>query len=259
MRNRQPSASLIFDWPERQPASWSLAVMILVSALLHSSAFFLFQTKDPSFKPPPQTASAVQLLTPLAPDGTRSSENEALLQWIATQDPALVANIPSVEPKGLLDIPYRPSFQTVRTHPLGVPPEPATIQFPPPHDPLALIRHAAPRAEARPPGVLSQATRVIVSAPLAARAPGDLRMIPAAKTDKPFDPTTVLASVAANGEVRFTFLQQGSGSAELDAEANASSEKLHFAPAAEPLQWGVITFVWGDDAFASSSGKQGPR
>src|SRR5258708_20070853 len=126
MRNRQPSASLIFDWPDREPSSWSLAAMIFVSAILHSSAFFLFQTRDPSFKPPPRSAPSMQLLTPLAPDGSRSAENEALLQWIATQDPALVANIPSVEPKGLLDVPYRPSFQTARTHPLALPPNPTT-------------------------------------------------------------------------------------------------------------------------------------
>ena len=233
--------------------------MILVSALLHSSAFFLFQTKDPSFKPPPRTASAVQLLTPLAPDGSPSAENEALLQWIATQDPALVAAIPSVEPKGLLEVPYRPSFQTVRTHPLGVPPEPATIQFPPPHDPLALIRSATPKQDAEASAVSPQPTRITVSASLGKRVPVDLRMSPSAKAKKLIEPTTVLAGVAANGEVRFTFLQQGSGSAELDAEARAHSEKLHFAPAAEPLLWGILTFAWGDDAFASASGKETPR
>ena len=248
MRVARPSTGLTFDWPDRQPSSWALAGLIFASVALHSAAFFLFQTKEPHVKAPPRPAPSVQLLTPFAPDGTRSAENEALLQWIATQDPALVAHIPSVEPKGLLDVAYRPSFQTIRTHPLGVPPEPATIQFPPPRDPLALIRSAISGREAKPVTLPSQPTIITISATLAARAPGNLRIVPAAKTGKPVEPTTVLVGVGEKGEVRLAFLQQGSGSADLDAEATAYVEKIHFARAAEPMSWGIVTFLWGDDA-----------
>jgi hypothetical protein len=251
MKGVQPSAPMTFDWSAREPGSWSLPWLIAVSIILHSAAFFLFQTKEPGFRPPPRSAPSVQLLTPFAPDGSRSPGNDALLQWIATQDPALVAHIPGVEPKGLVDVSYRPSFQTIRTHPLGVPAESASIQFPPPRDPLDLIRDAIPEKKAVFDTVPPQATRVTVSATLAARAPTNLQMIVKGKADKPIEPTTVLIGVSAKGEVPLAFLQQGSGSSELDAEASAYAERLHFAPGGDPMLWGIVTFLWGDDAHVS--------
>jgi hypothetical protein len=255
----QPSARLTFAWPERGPGSWSLAGLIFVSLALHSTAFFLFQTKEPRAQASPRSAPSVQLLTPFARDGSRSPENEALLDWIATQDPALVAHIPGVELKGLLDIPYRPSFQTSRTPPLDVPLEAATIQFPPPRDPLALIRSAIPGRESPSITVPLQATQITVSPSLANRASGNLRLNPRAKAAYPVEPTAVLVGVSAKGEVRLAFLQQGSESAALDAEAAAFSEKIHFAPAEGPMVWGVVTFLWGDDAHATPAGERPGR
>ena len=259
MSGERPPASLTFRWPEREPGSFLLTGLIFLSLILHSSAFFLFRLNEHGFRSPPRSAPSVQLLTPFAADGSRSAENEALLEWIATQDPALVAAIPSVEPKGLLDVPYRPSFQTIRTHPLGVPPEPATIQFPPPRDPLALIRGSMPAAIPGPVIVAPQPTQVTVSASLVARAPADLRITPQARAEKPVEQTTLLVCVAAKGEVRHAFLQQASGSVELDREAAASVEKMRFAPATEAMQWGVVTFQWGDDAFADPAPQPPPR
>lgn len=259
MSDGQPSSGLTFEWPERGPGSWALAGLIFVSLALHSAAFFLFQTREPRLHAPPRSAPSVQLLTPLARDGSRSPENEALLQWIATQDPALVAHIPSVEPKGLLDVPYRPSFQTSRTPPLDVPLEAATIQFPPPRDPLALIRSTIPMRESKPVTVPLQPTRITVSPSLAARAPENLRIVPTAKSDKPVQPTAVLVGVSAKGEVRLTFLQQGSESPALDAEATAYSEKIHFTSAEDQMVWGMVTFLWGDDAHPTPAAKRTDR
>lgn len=258
MNGGRPSESLTFHWANREPGSLLLAGLIFVSLILHSAAFFLFRLKEQGFRAPPRSAPSVQLLTPFAADGSRSAENEALLEWIATQDPALVAAIPGVEPKGLLDVPYRPSFQTIRTHPLGVPPEPAAIQFPPPRDPVALIRGSMPAIAPGPVIVAAQPTQVTVSASLTARAPADLRIAPEARAGKPVGETTVLVGVAAKGEVRYAFLQQASGSAELDREAAAAAEKMRFAAAAEAMQWGIVTFLWGDDAFANPAPQPSP-
>jgi hypothetical protein len=259
MSGGRPSTGLTFHWPERDEGTWSLPVLVLASIALHSSAFFLFQAKDEGFRAPPRSAPSVQLLTPFGPDGGGSRENEALLQWVATQDPALVAQIPGVEPKGLLDVRYRPSFHTLRTPPLSVPPEPATVQFPPPRDPLALIRSVTPARKPKLPEFPSQPTRVTVSAALATRAPKDLPMIPAARTDTAVEPTSLLVGITADGEVRFSFPQHGSGSAALDSEAAAFVEKIHFTPAPGPVEWGTVSFIWGDDAIASQPHAAPPR
>ena len=244
---------LTFHWAEHESGSWWPVLFIFLSFLLHSAAFFVFQGKTPPATRQPRTAPSVQFLTPLAPDGSRSPENEALLQWIATQDPALIAKTASVEPKGLLDIRYKPSFETPRTHPLGVPPDPDTIEFPSPRDPLALIRSVMPRTVAKPPAPVAQPTRIAVSETLASRSPADLRFAPKSKANKPVEPTALLAGISDKGEVRFTFLDRKSGGPELDAEASAFLRTIRFASSEKSLEWGTVTFFWGDDAFAADA------
>jgi outer membrane biosynthesis protein TonB len=251
MNNPGLTAPLSFHWAERESGSWSLAVFVFLSLLLHSAAFFLFQGKSPLVARSPRTAPSIRFLTATDREGNRSLENQALLQWIATQDPALVASIPTIAPKGLLPVPYQPSFLTVRTQPLGVPPEPATIAFPPPQDPLALIRNAMPRSQPEQFTPVPQPTGIAISEMLARRSPPDLRLVPRSRADKPVEPTTLLAGISGRGEVRFIFLQHPSGDAGLDAEASAFVRALRFAPSDDALQWGTITISWGDDALAA--------
>ena len=237
---------LTFAW-RRQRSSWLLAGFIVVALFLHSAAFFLFQTIPPSRIATPRTAPAVQLLTPFAPDGSPSPENVAALRWIATADPAIVARVPDVLPDGLLNVPYRPSYLTPRTAPLGVPPEPASIQFPPARDPLSLIL-ATPTAPAAI-SVAPQATRITFSTTLAARAPRAAKFSPTQRSNKPIENTRLLLGVSAQGEVRFSFQQQTSGFPALDAEADDFIRTLKFtASTTDAIAWGSVTFEWGDDA-----------
>ena len=256
MKKEEPTAALTFEWTPREIGSWWLAALIFLSFLLHSAAFFIFQGKTPIAARPPGTAPSVQLLTAFAPDGSRSLENEALLQWIATQDPALIAKNASVEPKGLLDVRYKPSFETMRTVPLGVPDERTTNEFPPAREPLALMRSAMPRAAAQPVAPAPEPTRVAISETLAPRSPAEVRMIPKSKVNTTVEPTTVLAGVSEKGEVRFAMLNRQCGDSQLDAEATNFVRTIRFAPSEQALQWGTITFHWGDDAFA---GTDAPR
>src|SRR6187399_2895155 len=106
-----------FPWPRRHSSSWALAGFIFLSLMLHSAPFFLFQTAAPRLTAPPRKAYPVQLLTPFDADGTRSQENEEVLRWVNANDPAIITRIPVVEPKGLLEITYEPSFATPRTPP----------------------------------------------------------------------------------------------------------------------------------------------
>ena len=242
-------SELTFSW-RRQRSSWLLAGFIFAALLFHSATFFLFQTIVPPRIPTPRTAPPVQLLTAVDLNTLPAQDKidaEAVLNWIATADPAIVARVPDVQPSGLLNIPYRPSYLTPRTAPLGVPPEPASIQFPPARDPLSLII-AAPQAPAAP-SVIVQNTLVTFSASLATRAPASTKFTPTQRSNKPIENTRHLIGVTDKGEVRFSFLQQASGFPALDAEADNFLRTLNFSASSDaPITWGIVTFEWGDDA-----------
>lgn len=246
---------VIFTWADREGSSWWLAVFIFLSFLAHSSAFFLFQGKNPVPPRTVRTAPVVQILSSSGDAANRNPEAEALLQWIATHDPALVAKVQTIEPAGLLDIRYRPSFQTIRTQPLGAPPDPPTIQIPPARDPLALIRSLSPSEKITAAIPAAQTTQVKFSTALHARSKEQAAFSPHAKTNTTVQPTIVLAGVNAEGETRFAFLQQASGDEALDAEALSFVRTLRFAASGEATQWGTVTFTWGDDILAPATQK----
>ena len=242
-------SDLTFSWG-RQRSSWLLTGFIFVALFLHSAAFFLFQTIVPPRVAPPRTAPTVHLLTAFAPDCSPSLENEAALRWIATADPAIVARVPDVQPSGLLDVPYRSSYLTPRTAPLGVPPEPASIQFPPARDPLSLIIQAPHLPAPATTNTAPLGTRVTFTSTLAARANAAAKLSPAQRSNKPVENTRFLIGVSDKGEVRFSFLQQPSGSSALDAVADNFLRTLKFSASPEiPIEWGTVAIEWGDDAM----------
>jgi outer membrane biosynthesis protein TonB len=248
MSDPGPTPTVIFDWSDREGSSWWLAAFIFLSFLLHSLAFFVFQGKTPPPHRGMRTAPAVQILSASDP-ASLSPEATALLQWIATQDPALVAKTQTVQPGGLTDIVYRPSFQIMRTQPLAAPPEPPTIQFPAARDPVALIRSLSRTKAAIAPALPAQPTQITFSHALDERRSPTLSLIPQAKADTTVQPSVLLVGVSAQGETRFTFLQQSSGSPALDSEAAAFIRSSRFGAGEEDLVWGTVTFAWGDDAL----------
>ena len=255
MNDTEDETPVIFTWADREGSSWWLAAFIFLSFLMHSAAFFLFQGKDPAAPRTIRTAPLVQILSATNDPSGHSPENDALLRWIATHDPALVANIQTVEPKGLLDVPYLPSFQTLRTQPLGAPQESATLRIPPARDPLALIRSVLPSEKFTFPAPASQSTQVRLPSALQSRSTKMPDIIPHTKVSATVQPTIVLAGVNGDGETRFAFVQQGSGDNALDDEAAAFVHALRFAPSGDALHWDTITVEWGDDVIAPAAPK----
>lgn len=250
MNDTERETPVIFTWADREGSSWWLAAFIFLSFLLHSSAFFLFQGKNPAAPRIVRTAPPVQFLSATDDPGARSPENDALRQWIAMHDPSLVAKIQTVEPKGLLNVPYHPSFLTLRTQPLGAPPEPPVIQLPPARDPLALIRSITPATKPTIAESAPQPTQVRLSPALQSRQAGKLGIPPRTESDMAVKPTIVLTGVNAEGEPRFAFLQQGCEDRILDDAALTYVRTLRLAPSPDALQWGTVTIEWGDDATA---------
>jgi len=255
MNDTEDETPVIFTWADREGSSWWLAAFIFLSFLLHSAAFFLFQGKDPALPRTIRTAPLVQILSPGSDSAGHSPEDDALLRWIATHDPALVARIQTVEPKGLLDVPYLPSFQTLRTQPLGAPHESAELQIPPARDPLALIRSVSKPEKLALPVPAPQATQILLPSTLQARSAKMPGFTPHTKVSATVQPMIVLAGVNGEGETRFAFVQQGSGDNALDTEAVAFVRTLRFTPSDEALLWDTLTIEWGDDAIAPAAPK----
>ena len=60
----------------------------------------------------------------------------------------------------------------------------------------------------------------------------------------------MLVGVAASGEVRFCFVQSGTGDSAMDGEAVRLVSALRLAPSGEAIIWGDATVRWGSDAVA---------
>jgi hypothetical protein len=237
---------LTFHWPERERFPFVLFGCVFLSLLVHAATFVVFQVVYPQRvtipPPPPQLA----LLTPSSP------ENEALLRWIAAADPALVASARSVAPPGLLHVPYRPSFKTVRTAPLGSVEAPVLVPYPPPKNPLSIIASAAPPPAPETRSALPMRTTIELSPVLAERGVKPPAFRWKQRASQPLQPLRALVGVTAAGAVRFTFLQHSSGDHNLDEEALAQLGQLIFAPGAAPIVWATATLDFGAEAYLTA-------
>ncbi|MEK0448959.1 MAG: hypothetical protein RL088_1227 [Verrucomicrobiota bacterium] len=241
----------IFDWSGAHRSSWTLALFIFLSLFAHSAAFFFVHISAPERQLIPKTAQSIQLLTRFGADGAPSPENEAVLRWIAAEDPAVVARITSAEPAGLLDVPYRPSYAVFRTEPRDIPAEPVVIQYPPARDSLTYILDADRRPLPIVPEAPATATVIVFHGPFAARAGGEIRLKPDVTSSQPLRSVELLAGVNGGGEVRFCYVQSGSGSAEMDSEAVRMVSAVRLSPGAAEIAWGTVVVRWGSDSVTA--------
>lgn len=234
---------LIFRWPERS-ASFVLPSLFLASVAAHALTFYVFQVVYPttvSIAPPP---TQVTLLPPSSP------ENKALLRWVDGQDPAAAARLQEATPPKLGEIHYSPSYAAARTLPELAEQTPETISFPQAQDSLALIAPTTTHGDSPHTVVHSSLT---LSKSLQARdaAPGEA-VVPGSKSSLSLQPTTFLIGISDRGELRYCFLQNGSGDSVIDQEGEKVLRQHAFKRTDSPnlTEWGFATFVWGAEAFA---------
>lgn len=247
MKTPAPADRLIFAWPRREGFPFILFGCVAASLFAHAATFFLFQVADPLGTSIPPSAPQVSVLTQSSPEAI------ALLHWIDAQDPALVAAASAVTPPGLLDLPYRPSYATMRTAPLGPVELPVAVPFPAARDPLAIIASAEVKAVAPPAVSAPQPTSVRFAAALASRVPEPLPpLVLKVRATAPIEPASYLVGVNNRGAVRFVFLQNSCGQPALDEQAAAHLQTLAFAPNDAPITWASATVTWGDDAYGEN-------
>lgn len=233
---------LVFRWPERT-SSLLLPLLFIISVAIHGVALYIFQVQYPptvvSAPPPAQ----VMLLTGDTPQGA------ALLKWVEARDPATAARGMSPPPPAIQEIRYEPSYATVQVQPLEPEPAAEPMTLPSAHTLLdwTCQREALPIPE--PPKRVVSSLRF--SEKLRARdaAPGAPLNL-AVRSGVNLHRAVFLTAVSGRGEVRYCFLQEQSGDAAMDAEAERLLRDHPFAPSDTPLEWGYSVFTWGAEAYA---------
>lgn len=243
----EATSGLVFPPYKERKIPLALVGFIGLSLFAHAATFFLFQAVYPERVTIPPPAPQVALLTGSTP------ENQALLRWVAAEDPALVVDSRGAEPPSVMAIPYKPSYATLRTPPRSAPEE--SVRAEPAPSPIVLPFGPEIKATgaAAPPAPAPTAVRL--SGPLANRSvlrPGALDL----KAAAPLRPARFLLGLNAKGEARFSFLQDSSGDESADRAAAAFLAGSAFSPDATEIAWGVATVEWGADAYASSEVKK---
>ncbi len=221
----------------------------MLSLLAHVAAFFLFQVTYPQRVTIPPIAPQVTVLSPDLP------EHQALLAWIAAEDPALSAATARASVPGIQQIPYQPSYAMVRTWPKPAPARVEPVPLPAGRSGLELLEDATtppPPAELPQPPVQ---TAISVSDALASRQlQGSFKLRLAATTA--LLPAQFLVGVSDSGEIRYSFLRHSSGNGKIDEEASHALTKMTFTPAPAPITWGFVTISWGNDVYLPSADTQ---
>jgi hypothetical protein len=244
MKPAPSETGLTFDWPERERFPFILFACVFVSLVVHTATFFVFQVVYPQRVTIPPPPPLVSLLTP------SNSENETLLRWIEAEDPALVASARSVVPPDLLKVPYRPSFSTVRTMPLGSTEIFTPVRFPPVRSTLSIIASGAPQPAPETSAPLPMRTTLSLSAALADRPVKPPTFRWKRRAAQPLQPFLAMIGVTDRGLVRFALVQRSSGDKEIDGEAVAQLERLTFGPGETAITWGFATVDFGAEAYA---------
>ncbi len=239
----QPPGSLLFRWERPRRRRFAIIGFLLASAALHALCFYLFQVVYPpaiSLLPPPAQISVI------APT---SREARTFLNWLNAEDPALASQTQRSADARAFQLPklaHVPSY-------LSVPPMLKELPSP------RVVRHVP---AAMPPAPVPDAPAPKPIAPVVAPTvlyfSDPLRDLVVAHPDLKFRASSREAPQSARfrlavdslGVVRYTFLEQSSGDAALDAQARHDLALSRFQMGTRPLRdlvWATATFEFGTD------------
>jgi hypothetical protein len=250
----QPHGNLLFHWERPRRRKLAIAGFILASLGLHAVCFYLFQVIYPpaiALLPPPARVSVI------APT---SDEARSFLEWLDAEDPALAsqtqrpANAPEYQ---LPKVAHVPSYLTMPPQLKELPPQkpqPNIVSAMPP-GPVPMTSPTNPPARVGAPSTLRFSEeldgRAFASPPLKFHASSRAA------------PESGLFRIAVDdrGIVRFVFLEQSSGDAALDEQAQSDLARVRFAaektlPSGSPnekLTWATATIEFGNDIALPSA------
>jgi hypothetical protein len=237
-----PESAFAWDAERRFPLYF--AGFLTLSFLAHVATFFIFQVKYPARVTIPPPAAHITILSPENP------EHQSLLAWVAAEDPALARATSRANPPGLSAIPYKPSYQALRTWPIRPPVTSEAVGIPTGPSGIEFVRLATQPAALPPPSPSITPTKLVLSGPLAARQmTGSFN--PRVTSSVALSPSRFMLSVDARGDVRYAFLQDSSGEDKIDEAAARSVKALKFEASPDESTWGFVSIAWGDDVIVA--------
>jgi hypothetical protein len=226
-----PNPVLTFSWPKTRWTGNGLPSLILVSAFVHSLAFFLLQVVPKEKVTAPEREREIELLSGEIP------EHQALLAAVEAESPLATLSHQLLPADDLLARSWQPAPPQGRTQPL----EPSLWK---PKSGLLLpaLRNYRPLPEdsvpnPRPPRIrLTQReqNRLANHPPLPSTPKGRLLENP-----------TFLLGIGGDGAVEFVLLQKSSGDEGSDRLVENALRYLEFKGGQTETQWGDATFIWG--------------
>lgn len=228
------------DFPVKVPRlSFQFPGFLLLSLGLHLFGFYLFQVV---YRDPVNVAPQPAFLTLLRHG---NPEDDTILNWIQAEDPARGARPPTVDPPGLLEVPYVPSYDSASVQP-ALPETTPSVPALPPGRTFDQLTAADLEPVARPPEPLPAPGTRLVAGPRLEPRLAALPSLPVADRPSALEPSRFLAGVTGEGRVAYVFLQGSSGDSATDERALQHLRGLAFdSDRAHPLTWSPVAYYWG--------------
>lgn len=250
------SHGLTFAWLHRPKISLALPGFLFLSLFFHAVTFYIFQVAYPPPAAVTPPAVQVNVLAPTTP------ENQELLRWIESENPAATGTPQATTPPMIRDVAYQPSFATVRTTPKTFTEKDSAVAFPAAFDTLELLSGTRKKNADAPAKNVTQQSALKFSGSLASRKISTLPSLhPSPENFANPGSTKFFVGVGRDGRVQYVFLQNSSGSATLDRQAENHLAEVAFARGGKDVTWGFATYSWGDDAYVAAADRspQPPR
>ncbi len=224
----------VFHWPTVYPIRLLLPAMIIISLVLHLSAFWLLPAEVPSPKAPqPPLPAKITLLTDVA-SGLLAARDPSWLEPGRFRDRLLTLPQPAPTWRALqLDLPSL----------VPAPSEVLPRAWVPSLPPLSVQARFEPRTPVLPNDL---APLVVRFDPVGPEVTDDVmdRLRVAAPEDSPGRPTELLLVLGAAGEARHVWLLQSCGDPVLDSAAQRAIRRSRFGAWQGGYQ-GVLRIIWG--------------
>lgn len=222
---------LTFSWTKTRWTGNGLPGLLLVSAFVHSLAFFLLQVVPREKATAPEREREIELLSGEIP------EHQALLAAVEAESPVAALSHQLLPADDLLARSRQPAPPQARTAPL----EPGLWR---PQSGFLLPSLRSARTHPETAAAKPRPARIQLSQREQDRL-ANLPSLPSTPKGRLLENPTFLIGIGGDGTVQFVLLQKSSGDEGADRLVENTLRRLEFVGGQAETQWGDATFIWG--------------